>query len=83
MTKEFLEDNYPETILMTGYEDCILGICNRYGQDSIVAYDLEKVLAKLMKDGMTYEEAVDWYEFNMIGSWCGDTTPCFVDMSGM
>lgn len=83
MTKQFIEDNYPDAMLMSDYDDCILGICNRIGQPPIVAYDLEKVLDKLMKDGMTYEEAKEFWEFNMIGSYVGENTPCFVDRSGM
>ena len=83
MNRETLEAYYPDALLMDGYDDCIIGICNRIGQESIVAYDLEKVLEKLVESGMTEEEAEEWYEFNMIGAWCGDTTPCFIDRSGM
>ena len=38
---------------MVGYDDCIIGICERFGQEPIVAYDRAKVIAKLMEDGMT------------------------------
>jgi hypothetical protein len=65
---------------MDGYNDCILGTCLRFGQEPIVAYDLEKVLLKLESDGLTREEAVEWFEFNQIGAWVGDLTPCFITM---
>lgn len=66
------------TPLMTGYDDCICGVVGRFGQDSIVCYDLNKVLRKLQKQGMTREEAVEFFEFNQIGAWVGELTPCFL-----
>ena len=31
-----------------------------------------------VKQGMSYEEAVEWVEFNVIGGWLGDNTPMFI-----
>ena len=31
-----------------------------------------------MEDGMTEEEAVEYFEFNIIGAWMGEETPCFL-----
>jgi hypothetical protein len=27
---------------------------------------------------MSEEEAYEWFEFNQIGAWLGDATPCFL-----
>ena len=27
---------------------------------------------------MSYEEAIDWMEYNVVGAWLGDQTPIFV-----
>ena len=43
-----------------------------------MAYDYDKVLARHMADGMTEDEAVEFFEFNQIGAWVGGLTPCFV-----
>ena len=32
----------------------------------------------MKRDGMTYKEAVEWMEFNVVGAWVGETTPIFV-----
>jgi hypothetical protein len=66
-------------VLMTGYDDCIAGVVSRYGQPDIVCYDLAKVLAKLVADGMSEEEAREFFEFNQLGAWMGDATPCFIE----
>jgi hypothetical protein len=68
-----------EMIKMDGFDDCVLGICHRYGQPPILAYDFDKVILKLMDDGMTYEEAIEYWDYNQIGAYIGESTPCFVE----
>ena len=76
---DLIKEQYPGTLIMDGFDDCIAGICHRYGRDPIVTYDLEKVIAKHVADGMTHDEAIEYYEFNQIGAWAGDGTPCFLE----
>ena len=83
MNREYLEAFHPDVMTMDGFDDCILGICERINQESIVAYDLQKVLAKLQKQGMTEEEAIEWHEYNQLGAWVGESTPCFIDRREM
>ena len=65
--------------MMQGYDDCIAGIVERFGAPPIVCYDKGKVLARLMQDGMSEDEAEFW-SFNQIGAWVGESTPCFITM---
>lgn len=65
-------------IKLDGYDDCVMGVCHRYGQPDILVYDLKKVIKRLQKQGMSEEEALEWYDYNMIGAWVGDETPAFV-----
>ena len=65
-------------LFMDGFDDCIAGIVERFGQPSIVCYDKDKVLDQLMEDGMTEEEAMEYFEYNQIGAWMGENTPCFI-----
>ena len=74
-----IRELYPSLLLMDGYDDCICGICMRFGQPPIIAYDQDKVIEKLVKEGMTHEEAVEYFEFNQIGAWMGELTPCFIE----
>jgi len=75
-----IREEYPDTMLMDGYDDCIVGICTRFGMEPVVAYDREKVLMQMVKqDGMTYEEAIEFFEYNQIGAWVGERTPVFID----
>ena len=79
MIGKLLMELYPEIMLMDGFHDCLIGVCSRFGQEEIAAYDYQKVIQKLIDDGMTEEEAIDFFEFNIIGSWVGEHTPCFIN----
>lgn len=63
---------------MDGFDDCVIGVVQCYGMDPVLCYDKDKVLAKMVKDGMTGEEAEEFFEFNQIGAWMGIGTPCFL-----
>jgi hypothetical protein len=69
---------YDELLKMDGYDDCIVGIVERFGQDSYFIYDKQLVLEKLQKNGMTYEEALEYYEYNQLGAYVGERTPAFL-----
>ena len=68
----------PDLLLMDGFDDCIIGICESFGSVPVVAYDYERVLANLQASGMTYEEAVEYHEFNQAGAYVGERTPVFI-----
>lgn len=64
---------YPE-----GFEDCIVGVAEKFGGPPIAVMDLEKMLAKLEKGEMTREEAIEYFEFNILGAYIGDQTPVYM-----
>ena len=61
-----------------GFEAAILGRGYRCGQEEILAYSVSKCIEILMADGLTEEEAVDYFEFNVAGAWMGDQTPIWI-----
>lgn len=63
---------------MNGFNNCIAGIVERFGQPDIVCYDKEKVLDQLQVEGMSYDDSVEWFYHNQLGAWVGDATPCFL-----
>lgn len=71
--------NLQGALKMDGYDDCIVGVIERFGQPTIVCYDKEKIIQKLMDDdGMERDEAIEFFEYNQLGAWMGETTPCFL-----
>jgi hypothetical protein len=81
-TKEMDEiaENTPEITMlrMDGYDDCCIGVVERFGEQPIFCYSIRKVIRKLVGQGMTEEEAVEFFEFNQAGAWMGEGTPCFL-----
>ena len=79
--REKLADAYDDELLfMDGYDCCIVGVAGRIGFETMLVYDREKVLETLVKEGMTYEDAVDFHEFNQAGSYVGERTPMFITL---
>lgn len=71
--------NEGEMLVMDGFDDCIEGVVERFGMNPIVCYNKQKVLNKLIDDGCSLIEAEEYYEFNQLGAWMGEGTPCFID----
>ena len=79
LAERLLDLGVESALIMDDYDDCVIGVLERYGMENIVLYDKEKVIQKLIDDGCdSYEGAVEFYEFNQLGSWHGDKTPGFL-----
>ena len=79
-TKEYLELAAPEAMKADGYDDCIVGIGHRCGSTSVLVYDIDMVIAKIMKrDKCDYEDALDFFEYNIGGAYVGEGTPLFMN----
>ncbi len=61
-----------------GFDEAMIGVGIRCGQPDIIAYDVNKCIKILMDQGMTDEEAMEFFEFNVVGAWVGEQTPIFV-----
>jgi len=67
----------PKALKADGFNDAILGITSRCGDDSLIAYDYDECVKILQKD-MSYEDSVEYMEFNVVGSYVGEGTPIFI-----
>jgi len=79
LADQLLDLGVDEALTMDGYDDCVIGVLERFGMEPIVLYDKAKVIQKLMDDGCdSYEGANEYYEYNQLGGWHGDKTPGFL-----
>ena len=47
----------------------------------VVLYNKNKCIDIMIKrDGMTEEEAIEFYYYNIVGAHMGDYTPCFAEI---
>ena len=72
----FADDLDLDLIVADGFDDCILGVAERFNE-TFVLYDYKKVIEKLMSDGMSVDEAEEYYEFNIAGAFI-ERGPAFV-----
>jgi hypothetical protein len=75
--QEWVADFNEEALFANGFEEAIVGVAERCGQPALVVYDADKVLEILARD-MTKSEAVEFFNFNVIGAWMGENTPLFL-----
>jgi hypothetical protein len=68
-----------ETLLLVdGFEDAFVGIGRQFGKP-IAVYDRFQCIEQLIKEGMTEEEAEEYFQFNVEGAYVGENTPIFLE----
>jgi|AntRauTorckE6833_2_1112554.scaffolds.fasta_scaffold02878_18 hypothetical protein len=78
-----IKNKFTETMLTAdGFDKAIVGVVAQSpSQEGVVAYDYELCIKILMdRDGMTWGEAIDFFDYNVLGSFMGPETPIFVHM---
>jgi hypothetical protein len=79
MNIEDIEDINPEALFCVGFDEAIIGIAERINLGSVVAYDVNKMINIIIeRDGMTYEEAEEYFNYNILGTWMGEYTPVYI-----
>lgn len=73
-----LAEENPEALLADGFEDCLLGYTCNHHHPVVAVYDLCKCVQKLMSDGLTEDDAVEYLSFNTLGAYVGPNGPLFV-----
>jgi hypothetical protein len=75
---EDLAEENPEALRADGFEDCVLGYTCNHHHPVVAVYDLGKCIRRLMDDGLSEEEAVEYLSFNTLGAYVGPHGPLFV-----
>ena len=67
-------------LLADGFEDAFVGIGRQFVGKPIAVYDRVKCIEILVeRDGMSFEEAEEYFSFNVEGAYVGEQTPMFVE----
>ena len=83
MNRKDIEDLYsddePEMLFADGYDKAIAGVVWD-GKRTRVVYKTEKILKILMdRDKMSYDEAAEYFDFNVAGAYMGVYTPLYME----
>lgn len=78
LREKLVAQELEDILLADGFDSAFIGIGSRCGQPDVAVYDAEKCVEALMADGMSHEEAVEYFDFNVVGAWAGPRTPMFL-----
>ena len=69
-------------LIADGFDNAIIGWTRRHDLPDLAVYSYDKCVAILMdRDGIDYEGAVEYMEFNVVTAWMGEESPLFVRKS--
>lgn len=74
-TKEY----QAQLLKLDGFDACYLGVGESYGEPASLIYDYSKIIEQLQQDGMDQEEAEEYFECNILGSYVGEKMPIFLN----
>jgi len=81
MIDEYFHDSDEDgpIIFSEELDGAIIGVGQQFTNDGLVAYSMTKIIECLTDQGMSHEEALEHFGFNIQGSWLGEGTPIIVD----
>lgn len=75
---EWIDETFEVIIYPDGFEDCIVGVAEKFGGPPVAVLDLEKILSKLRQENMNEQEAIEYFEYNILGAYLGEQTPVYM-----
>lgn len=80
---DYCDERDITVLTLDGFEDCVVGITLYAGWEGYVeersVYDAGMIIEKLESQGLSYEDAIEYFEFNVIGAYLGPKTPIFIN----
>lgn len=83
---EIIAERNPNALFADGFEDALVGHTTGFlpgaggFTHTVAVYDRQKCLDILMRrDGMTYDEADEFFSFNTEGAYMGEHGPVYVE----
>jgi len=73
--KQTIAEHNPEAIFADGHDHAIMG----YSTDGRVVYCVDMIVGTLVeRDGMTPDEAIEFFNFNIECAYVGEYTPIYM-----
>ena len=73
--KETIAEHNPEALFADGFDNAMLG----YSTDCRVIYSVDQIVETLVeRDGMTPDEAIEFFNFNIECAYLGEYTPIYM-----
>ena len=72
------ESGDDDVVIFHGFDEAVIGLAMQFNTGPTLVYDQDKVIEILMEEGLSEEDALDHFYFNVAGSYVGERTPIFV-----
>ena len=80
--KKILKSNKHDVesiIVLEGLTDAVVGISERWGEVPKLVYDKDLIMDILIdNEGMTEDEAIEHFYYNILGMYMGEGTPVYI-----
>lgn len=75
-------NSYAEgAVMLDGLEGAIVGIVEEFGKERRLLYSKSKILSIFCeRDLMTWSEAEEYYDYNVLGLYAGELNAVFLDL---
>lgn len=57
--QQLLNEYGKNLVFLLDFDDCIIGICKQHGRPDVVAYDNDKIVSKLIENGVIQKDAIN------------------------
>jgi len=75
--KDRIIEYNPEALLITGYDEALVGIVSRCGSSELALYSYKKLVEITQQEGedMDIIDAIEYVDYNILGAYMGENTP--------
>jgi len=70
-----LGDLNPDAYLFDNMDSALVGIGYRAHKDPVAVYSQARIFERLLTDGLSEEDAAEYFTGKFIGIWAGENTP--------
>lgn len=77
---DLTDERFEGMLKVDGFDEAIIGVAYRCGMEDVLAYNEHEMVRILESQGMTNEEAHEYFNYNIAGAYHGDRTPIYVDI---
>ena len=72
---ERLSEANPDAVLWDGFDKAVVGIGARVNLGPVAIYDREKCIKVLTAQGLSRDDAEEYFSYNVEGAYVGEYTP--------
>lgn len=79
VSREELAEENEKMLFADGFDDALIGTVQVFN-NTVALYDRAKCIRVLQGQGMTWEDAEEYFDFNVTGAYVGENTPAFASI---